>query len=166
MVDLLRPDPEQIELVDIAHALARITRFTGHGDRCFTVAQHSVMVHDLARVPWALLHDAAEAYIGDASSPLKVAMREVYASWYEGPSPFDVIESRWHNAISVRFGVPIVNIKDADTEALLLEVETNGPHSCAAHVWLMSLRNPPRDVWPTELAEFNFIVRAKALGFK
>jgi hypothetical protein len=163
MVDLLRPDPEQIELIDIAHALARITRFTGHGDQCFTVAQHSVMVHDIARVPWALLHDAAEAYVGDVSSPMKVAMRTLFDST---PSEFDVIESRWQHAIAIRFGVPIVDVKDADTGALLNEVTMNGPHSCAAHTWPLVVHGPPLDIWSTELAEFNFLVRAKALGFK
>jgi uncharacterized protein len=164
MVDLLRPDPEQIELIDIAHALARITRFTGHGDQCFKVAQHSVMVHDLARVPWALLHDAAEAYIGDVSSPLKVAMR----CYSQGRcSDFDLIESRWQNAISLRFGLPIVDVHAADRQALLDEANANGPHSCAAFTWPF-VHHDLRcvDVWPTELAEFNFLLRAKASGFK
>lgn len=166
MVDLLSPDPEQIELIDIAHALARITRFTGHGDRCFTVAQHSVMVHDLARVPWALLHDAAEAYIGDVSSPLKMAMR-VMAIEAGAPSWFDSLEKRWQRAISIRFGVPIVDVKNADTVALFVEVDANGPHTCDAYTWpkIRTILGDV-DVWSTELAEFNFLVRAKALGFK
>lgn len=166
MVDLLRPDPEQIELVDIAHALARLTRFTGHGDQCFTVAQHSVMVHDLARVPWALLHDAAEAYIGDVSSPLKKAMR-VMAFEAGAPSWFDILEEQWQNVISIRFGVPIDDVKKADTVALFVEVGVNGPHSCDAYTWpkIRTILGDV-DVWSTELAEFKFLQRAKDLGFK
>jgi hypothetical protein len=164
MVDLLRPDPEQIELIDIAHALARITRFTGHGDQCFTVAQHSVMVHDLARVPWALLHDAAEAYIGDVSSPLKVALRTL--AFTSALSDFDIIENNWQHAVSIRFGVPIVDVHAADRLALWDEASANGPHSCEAYAWPIVVRDPPLAVWSTELAEFKFLQRAKELGFK
>ena len=121
-------------------------------------------MHDLARVPWALLHDAAEAYIGDVSSPLKAAMRCLYGALM---SDFDVIENSWQHAISVRFGVPIVAVKDEDNAAMFEEVAANGPHSCAAHAWPFVSRDiGDVDVWSTELAEFNFLLRAKALGFK
>jgi len=68
------PQPEAISIVDIAHHLAQICRFGGVIITHYSVAQHSVEVSH--QVPEhlalaALLHDAAEAYIGDVIRPLK-----------------------------------------------------------------------------------------------
>ena len=73
------PDPAAIDIGDIAHALANQCRFGGHCRRFYSVAQHSCVVADLAAgrradargVLWALLHDAAEAYLGDLPHPVK-----------------------------------------------------------------------------------------------
>src|ERR1700754_148549 len=75
-LDLLDPSPLDIELEDIAHGLARVARWNGQtiGAHAFSVAQHSLVVEDLAAhlspglAPrWrlaALLHDAPEYVIG------------------------------------------------------------------------------------------------------
>ena len=72
------PRPEEIRIVDIAHALSNVCRFTGHVSEFYSVAQHSVHVMQLldSDAPlwlkrWALLHDASEAYIADLSRPVK-----------------------------------------------------------------------------------------------
>lgn len=76
----LDPRPEEIEITDIAHALSHICRWGGHCKRFYSVAQHSVMVARMGETieekRWGLLHDAAEAYIGDMIRPLKRQMRE------------------------------------------------------------------------------------------
>lgn len=68
------PQSEEIKIVDIAHHLSLICRFTGAVKEFYSVAEHSIRVAEI--VPnelklAALLHDAAEAYIGDISRPVK-----------------------------------------------------------------------------------------------
>lgn len=81
----------QIDLQDIAHALAQINRYTGHTSRPYSVAEHSLLVADIAAhhgaTPMvqfgALMHDAHEAYTGDVSSPVKWALGGTW-SHFEG----------------------------------------------------------------------------------
>ena len=49
-LDLLNPSPLDIEVEDIAHGLARVARWNGQtrGDHAFSVAQHCVLVEELA----------------------------------------------------------------------------------------------------------------------
>lgn len=70
----LDPRVEEVNLLDIGHALSNVCRFAGHVKRFYSVAQHCVMVSercDPKDALWGLLHDAAEAYIGDMSRPIK-----------------------------------------------------------------------------------------------
>ena len=73
----LDPREEDIDPADIAHALSLICRFGGHARRFYSVAEHCVLL-SYAVAPehalWALLHDAAEAYVGDMVRPLKRSM--------------------------------------------------------------------------------------------
>lgn len=74
-IDLFNLKPGDFKIADIANALSQINRFGGRGAFPYTVAQHSVAVASHCTVeawrPFYLLHDAAEAYIGDVVSPLK-----------------------------------------------------------------------------------------------
>lgn len=91
--------PDDIDIRDIAHALARINRFNGHTRGVLNVADHSIRAS--RRVPpeyalEALLHDASEAYLGDVPSPLK---RQ------PGMAEFRRAEARAHAAVAVAFGL-------------------------------------------------------------
>lgn len=126
---LTNPTPDMVRFDDIAHALARLPRFTGHGRAFYSVAEHSVAVarrveelHGDARA--ALMHDAAEAYVGDASSPLKAAMRRVAVG--SSRSDYDVIEWLVSRAVAYAFDLPLVlppTVKQADLELVAIEGE-------------------------------------------
>lgn len=73
-IDPLDPHPDDINIIDITHALGNICRYTGHVRQFYSVAEHSCRVHDLVDVKnrlYGLLHDASEAYICDLASPVK-----------------------------------------------------------------------------------------------
>ena len=129
-LDLLDPSPIDIEIIDIAHGLARVSRWNGQtkGNNPMSVAQHSVLVENILTLNapkmerrWrlaALLHDSPEYVIGDMISPFKYALGGIYRD----------IESRLEAAIHIRFGLPATlppnvkrAIKRADGMAAWLE---------------------------------------------
>ena len=129
-LDLLDPSPIDIEIIDIAHGLARVSRWNGQtkGNNPMSVAQHSVLVEKILTLNapkmerrWrlaALLHDSPEYVIGDMISPFKYALGGIYRE----------IESRLEAAIHIRFGLPATlppnvkrAIKRADGMAAWLE---------------------------------------------
>jgi hypothetical protein len=68
------PRPEEIHILDIAHALSNLCRFGGHCEPFYSVGEHSVrgsyLVPDELAL-WMLLHDSAEAYLLDVPRPIK-----------------------------------------------------------------------------------------------
>jgi hypothetical protein len=76
----LRPRVEDVKVEDIAAALSRNCRFTGHCIKHYSVGEHSLLVCDILHywehrdpetILWGLLHDASEAYVSDIARPLK-----------------------------------------------------------------------------------------------
>lgn len=116
LVDLYNPDPETIRWDDIAHTLSGACRFNGHTRRFYSVAEHSVRVS--FGVPeedalWGLIHDAAEAYIGDIVSPVKRLCPELY-----------VVERALLNVICDKLGLPHdmpASVLEADERMLATE---------------------------------------------
>lgn len=93
-VDILNIAPDDIDIDDVAHSLSLQCRFNGHCKRFYSVAEHSVHVTDMAMrakrrdrdtVKWMLLHDAAEAYIGDIITPVKNKL-SILDNYKEGAS--------------------------------------------------------------------------------
>ena len=129
-LDLLNPSPVDVEIEDIAHGLSRVARWNGqtHGDWAFSVAQHCVLVEQLAvrlktnlKTDWCLgvlLHDAPEYVVGDLITPFKAAVGLDYKT----------LERRVMSAVLIRFGLPgelppsvVRLIKRADAVAAYLE---------------------------------------------
>ena len=122
--DIENPQPDQIDIVDIAHALSHLCRYNGHTKWFYSVAQHSVLVAETIAercsdpfvLRSALLHDAAEAYLGDMVRPLKRIpdMRRVYEHY----------EHLAESVISARFGLLwpwSQEVHDADNAVMLTE---------------------------------------------
>lgn len=75
--DIADPKVEDVVVDDIVAPLLRIVRFNGHSMSAVSVAEHSLLVAALVGVrakPYALLHDAHEAYIGDIATPVARAL--------------------------------------------------------------------------------------------
>lgn len=71
-VDLLALRPEDMTAEIVGGTLAKLNRFGGWTPEPFSVAAHSVLVEHLCPLelrPWALLHDAHEAFLGDIMIP-------------------------------------------------------------------------------------------------
>lgn len=116
--DLEYPTADMVLVGDIAGALSKLCRYTGHlkGDEFYSVAQHSVLVSNLVPEEFAfegLLHDAAEAYIGDVSSPLKKMLAD-----------YRRVEHNIERVIRNKFALPPLmspEVKKADHLALGIE---------------------------------------------
>lgn len=73
-IDVRNPKEHQICIIDIAWALSRMNRFSGFTIKNYSVAEHSVRLSHMVDTQYAkaaLLHDAAEAYLGDVPQPIK-----------------------------------------------------------------------------------------------
>jgi uncharacterized protein len=113
--DFGAPASSNFTIEDIAHGLANICRYAGQCRRFYSVAEHSLLVSRVA-VGFeleALLHDAAEAFMGDVTRPLKQMLPE-----------FRKVEKEVERAILIRFGLSVplpTGVKDADLRVLAAE---------------------------------------------
>lgn len=112
----LDPDPDALDIRDIAHALSLHCRFNGHCRVFYSVAEHSIRVSQQFSdddALWGLLHDASEAYLSDVPKPLKQDLPE-----------FRRAEDRLIRVIAERFSLPWPipeTVHEADMTLLMTE---------------------------------------------
>jgi hypothetical protein len=111
------PQPGDIHIEDIAHALSMLCRYAGHCRRFYSVAEHSVLVARCFHAPElrmaGLLHDATEAYCVDIPRPLKQLLPE-----------YQEYENKLWKVIAAKFGVadPLPEaVHQIDTRMLMTE---------------------------------------------
>lgn len=154
ILNLRNPDQTGIHLTDIANNLSKICRFGGAIKPFYSVAQHSVLVSALLvekdpecspfLIRAALLHDAAEAYLGDVVKPLKNILGREY----------EVMEFQFEYAIAHKFNFSYANIQEIkryDKQAL--EIEFNYFFKGDTSVMPRIFNNGDGDpCWPHEIA--------------
>lgn len=149
----LSPRRGDVDIKDIAHALAYKCRYGGHSICFYSVAEHCVALacavpreHAMA----ALLHDAAEAYLPDVFAPIKGHL-----------AGFSDIERRVHDVIMEALWQPPGDlppvVKECDKRILHNEREQLFPYS--NNTWTipgkpLKIRLP---LWSPEAAEQEFL---------
>jgi len=149
------PNPEDICIEDIAHALSLQCRFNGHCRQFYSIAEHSVLVSQYcySYKLEGLLHDAAEAYIGDMVRPIKFLF-----------PLFNEIERKILEAIDKKFDCSISHPKPFGriVDEVDRRILTNEAHALFDDVsdWCIS-SNPLPDIvincWSPQVAEKEFL---------
>jgi len=171
LVDLEDLQYDDIDLKEIAHSLALQCRFNGHCKTFYSVAEHSVRMSKLnlsfdCRA--FLMHDAAEAFIGDVPTELKGRKTNLRD-----------LEFKILNTISKVFDIPFESltswqIKVGDRIMLSREVRSLFPKMSESgkKVWLdygVLYDEPLLEKiipWSWEKAEKEFLKRADELNIQ
>ena len=110
--------PADIDIADIAHSLGNQCRFTGQCGTYYSVAQHAFECSMVGgpgatrdEALWLLLHDAAEAYLGDVASPMKRGLGWLMRTPEDSAAGlmfagFGEVEATILRAVAARFALP------------------------------------------------------------
>lgn len=158
----LAPRIEDLDIVDIAHALSNICRFTGHCRSFYSVAQHSVLAAQYAP-DWLklsmLLHDASEAYLCDVSRPVKHS---------PGMEAYRAAEQRLQMLVGRRYEVSFDDPLVHEIDNRMLMTERRDLMS-SNHAWSVTNKPPyPETITPMSPAqaewEFLWVWQSLRLG--
>lgn len=153
--------PDQVDIHTIARHLACQNRWLGATQHRFleerisySVAEHSVYVSDfvareLGRPDLAfeaLMHDAAEAYIGDMIRPLKYS-----PAFYE---TFKALEEKVEKVIAEKFNLPF---------PMTPEVKVGDDSVCMAE-WEQIVPRNPDEQWGSDVTKAGYVVKAAPIG--
>lgn len=157
--DLLNPEASTFSIFEIANSLSHLCRFTGHLVAPYNVAHHSWLVSHVVPAEHALaglLHDAAEAFMGDVATPLKALLPE-----------YKALEERVETVVLSRFGLPPrlpPEIKAADLVLLATErrdLLTDAQRAGLEWAVLEGVEPLPEVIrpWPSHVARERFLER-------
>lgn len=141
--NLMEPDPETVNIEDIAHALSMQCRFNGHLVPFYSIAEHcwhmSYQV-SAALAVHALMHDASEAYVCDVPRPLKDILQPAYGERE------DAVQKAIYKAFSLPGRTPEERavIKVADDRMLI--TERNQLFGPSPHTYHWEVKMPPYDL--------------------
>lgn len=157
------PRPYEVDIRDIAHALAHTCRFAGHCRTFYSVAQHSVLCYEQVtelhlQLP-TLMHDAAEAYMPDIARPLKRQWKHVAA-----PVEENILMAIWSAFSIPLWTLPHLHqeIKDIDNRMLMTEKrDIMTPHPFPWHPDDVAPQPYPEKIepWSPERAKHEFLER-------
>jgi hypothetical protein len=156
LFDFLDPWSSNFTIEDIAHGLSNICRYAGPSRKFYSVAEHSIHVCNTAKgfEYSALMHDAAEAFLGDITRPLKQVVPE-----------FKRFEAEVERVIFSRFGIewPVTpQVKSADLKVLAAEQAQIMPFG--TDQWARTANVIPAAIfvehWPPEVAWSRFFQSA------
>src|SRR5271157_1023126 len=165
---LLNPQPEMIDIKDIAHALSMMCRWTGHTCWHYSVSQHSWYVSHLVPKEFALsalLHDASEAYLGDMNRPLK--------HFTSAGSEYRKVEESVERAIFKKYNLPYPmaeEVKGVDNQMLYAEksqlMKVTRATKYESMKWGCKETEAPITIekWTPHRAETMFLKRFQELG--
>lgn len=125
---VFNPSIDDVKNEDIINVLPRIPRFGGHTFRIESVAEHTLLVRDLAVknnasqdvVDACLIHDFSEIYLCDLPSPYKSVL-----------STYKDLENQIQNVIYKKYNCPRKNdeVRTFDIAALYIEAHDLMPNS-------------------------------------
>jgi len=175
--DVFHPVAGSITLEDLALALSRQARFLGRTPVALSVAQHSIEVARWSPpglAAWGLLHDAAEAFLGDWPRPIR---QQVY---FRDPTDgdaiggelisFDELEARVLRAVAERFDLPgdSIPLEVQQVDDRVLATEIRGLWDEDPTSWGVEARPYPTTSTIAPLAEHYarklFLEKARDLG--
>ncbi len=155
----LDPRPDEIDIDDIAHALAYQCRYSGHTHRFYSVAEHCCAIADNAPPTdalWGLLHDASEAYLADVIRPIKpflTGYREIEARLMRCICDAFQLQHEQPSSISALDGRILVNEREQLMACPPVPWEDTGTRIDGLIL----------ECWTPEVAELEFLVRFYSL---
>jgi 5'-deoxynucleotidase YfbR-like HD superfamily hydrolase len=166
LVDLRNPDPTTLDVLTVAAALSKICRYGSHCPKFYTVAEHSVLatmlafgdgIREHAVLRAILMHDAAEAYIGDVVKPLKIMLPD-YAE----------VERRMEHAVGIAFGIDFDAHHDVIKHYDHIMLKSESTDMWGERPWeglhLIDTRDANIQYWASDVAEREFLNLARKMG--